>query len=108
MDAVLLTSLADAGGTRVVEARQGVVGRVELYIDVADVVSRRPCDRLLDPETASDIDPDPVPQLHFIAPLSLGSNQFSRNQLGDHLCFRRQSSLQVPASRPLTCRTRRC
>jgi hypothetical protein len=68
VDAMLLACLADTGSTRVVEAGQGIVGRVQLDIDVADIVSRRPCDGFLEPETAPNIDPDPVPQRHFIAP----------------------------------------
>src|SRR5260370_24806427 len=68
MDIMLLAGLVDIRGACIVEAGEGVVGGVELNVDVADVVSGRPCDGLLEPETAPDIDPDPVPQCHFLVP----------------------------------------
>ena len=68
MDIMFLACLPDTRGARIVEAGEGVVGSVELDVDVADIVSGPPCDGLLEPETAPDIDPDPVSQRHFLAP----------------------------------------
>src|SRR6476619_4180323 len=90
VDIMFLACLADACGTRVVEARQGIVGRVELDIDVADLASCRPRDSFLNPETPPDIDPDPVPQHHVIAfDQTWAPTNFSRNQLRRHLVSRR-------------------
>jgi hypothetical protein len=68
MDAVILACLADTRGTCVVEAGENVVCRVELDIDVSNIVNCRPCDGLFEPEAAPDIGPDSVPQLHVTAP----------------------------------------
>src|SRR5271155_157453 len=73
MDAVFFTCPADTRGTCIIEAGERVVGGVELDVDVADIVSRRPRDGLLQPKSAPDVDPDPVPQHHLVAPLKPGS-----------------------------------
>jgi hypothetical protein len=87
-DIMFLACLADTRGTRIVEAGEGVVGVVELDVDVADIVSGRPCDGLLEPETAPDVDTGSCRATSF-PPSPLGANQFSRNQLITHPYFRR-------------------
>jgi hypothetical protein len=68
MDAMTLACLADTRGTCVVEAGENVVRRVELDIDVSNIVNCRPCDGLLEPEAAPDIDPDSVSQPDVTTP----------------------------------------
>src|ERR1700720_3549259 len=108
MDAMTLACLADTRGTCVVEAGEDVVCRVELDIDISNIVNCRPCDGLLEPEAAPDIDPDSVSQRHFVAPLRRASNQFSRNQLLTHPYFHQPPLAPAEANRPLPRRMRRC
>jgi hypothetical protein len=67
-DIMLLACLPDTRGASIIEAGEGVVGSVELDVDVTDIVSHRPKDGFLETEAAPDVDPDPVSQRHFVAP----------------------------------------
>jgi hypothetical protein len=60
MNPVLFACLPNPGGARVIETCQGIRGGVELDVDVPNIVSGRPLNSVFEPETASDIDPDPV------------------------------------------------
>jgi hypothetical protein len=105
-DIMLLACFADTRGARIVEAGEGVVRGVELDVDVADIVSCRPCDGLLEPETA----PASIP--------ILSRNLIPGSPFGSEPVFPKSAphaSLFPPAffspahgKRPLTRRTRRC
>ena len=63
-DAVLLEQPAHAGAALRIEGRQRVLRRVELDVDVADPVLRRPLDALLEADLAPEVDADAVFQSH--------------------------------------------
>jgi len=65
-DAVLVEQLPDGGTTPGIECGQGVLPRVELDVDVAQMVLRRPLDRVFKFEAAADVDADAVAELHWL------------------------------------------
>ena len=65
MNALAFTGITERGRACVVDAADHVRSGVELHIDEAHPVRRRPGDRLLKRQFAADIDTDAFEQVHF-------------------------------------------
>src|SRR5882672_5158693 len=71
MNAMLLAGSAHRPGARIVETGQRVFRGVELDVDAAHIMARRPFDGVLELEATADIDADAVAQAHGVRSLPL-------------------------------------
>src|SRR5713101_8016546 len=64
VNAMLLAGSAHRPGACVVETGERVFRGIELDVDAAHIMARRPFDRILELEATADIDADAVAQMH--------------------------------------------
>src|SRR5260370_31971344 len=99
MNGVFLAGSAHRGGAPVVEPGERVGRGIELDVDAAHIMARRPFDRVLELEAPPDIDADAVAQAHRRRQAIAASKRLPASRKSPYLRWRAVCWAQASRSR---------